>query len=103
MDALIDPVDLAKKLIAWPSITPASGRVFDELEEAGETLLRPGDIATFPRDAANGHHLVNRSNRACTFVAIDNSEGEGNCHYPDVDLVWNMGDERYTHRDGTPY
>ncbi|HEV2043423.1 MAG TPA: succinyl-diaminopimelate desuccinylase [Sphingomicrobium sp.] len=34
MNALIDPVDLAKKLIAWPSITPASGRVFDELEEA---------------------------------------------------------------------
>ena len=34
MNALIDPVDLAKKLIAWPSITPANGRVFDELEEA---------------------------------------------------------------------
>ena len=34
MNALIDPVDLAKRLIAWPSITPANGRVFDELEEA---------------------------------------------------------------------
>lgn len=34
MNALIDPVDLAKRLIAWPSITPAKGRVFDELEEA---------------------------------------------------------------------
>jgi len=34
MNALIDPVDLAKRLIACPSITPASGRVFDQLEEA---------------------------------------------------------------------
>ncbi len=37
------------------------------------------------------------------FVAIDNSEGEGDCHYPDADLIWNMGEERYTHKDGTPY
>ncbi|MCY7398613.1 MAG: succinyl-diaminopimelate desuccinylase [Sphingomonas bacterium] len=34
MNSLIDPVDLAKRLIACPSITPASGRVFDQLEEA---------------------------------------------------------------------
>ena len=31
---MIDPIELAKRLIACPSITPASGRVFDELEEA---------------------------------------------------------------------
>ena len=73
------------------------------VEDGGETLLRPGDIATFGADVANGHHLVNRSDRPCTFVAIDNSEGEGNCHYPDADLIWNMADQRYTHRDGTPY
>ncbi|MEO5578178.1 MAG: succinyl-diaminopimelate desuccinylase [Sphingomicrobium sp.] len=34
MTSLIDPVDLAKRLIACPSVTPASGRVFAELEEA---------------------------------------------------------------------
>ena len=73
------------------------------VEDGGETLLRPGDLATFPRNVANGHHLVNRSHKPCTFVAIDNKEGEGDCHYPDVDLIWNMGEERYTHRDGTPY
>ena len=66
------------------------------VEDDGETLLRPGDIATFAADVANGHHLINRSDRPCTFVAIDNSEGEGDCHYPDVDLKWNMAEERYT-------
>jgi succinyl-diaminopimelate desuccinylase len=34
MTAAIDPVDLAARLIACPSVTPASGAVFDVLEEA---------------------------------------------------------------------
>lgn len=29
---MLDPLDLAKRLIAAPSVTPATGRVFDELE-----------------------------------------------------------------------
>ena len=69
------------------------------IEDGGETLLRAGDIATFAGDVANGHHLVNRSDRDCSFVAIDNAEGEGDCHYPDVDLLWNMGEEHYTRKD----
>lgn len=73
------------------------------VEDDRETVLRAGDIATFGADVANGHHLVNRSDRPCTFVAIDNQEGEGDCHYPDADLIWNQADQRYTHRDGTAY
>jgi succinyl-diaminopimelate desuccinylase len=34
MTRAIDPVDLASELIACPSVTPASGRVFDVLEAA---------------------------------------------------------------------
>jgi len=34
MSAAIDPVDLAARLIACPSVTPATGQVFDVLEEA---------------------------------------------------------------------
>ncbi|HEY0627675.1 MAG TPA: succinyl-diaminopimelate desuccinylase [Allosphingosinicella sp.] len=37
MTAAIDPIELASRLIAVPSVTPASGEVFDVLEEA----LRP--------------------------------------------------------------
>jgi succinyl-diaminopimelate desuccinylase len=37
MSVAIDPVDLARRLIACPSVTPAAGAVFDVLEEA----LRP--------------------------------------------------------------
>jgi uncharacterized cupin superfamily protein len=71
------------------------------VEEDGETILRAGDLAVFPRDVANGHHLINRSDRPCTFVAIDHSPGEGDCHYPDIDLLWDMSAERYTRKDGS--
>ena len=38
MTSAIDPVDLAARLIACPSITPATGAVFDVLEEALEGI-----------------------------------------------------------------
>ena len=73
------------------------------VEEDGETVLRPGDCAVFPKDVANGHHLINRSDRSCTFVAIDNQRGEGDCHYPDADLRYEVAGDRYVHKDGMPY
>ena len=73
------------------------------VEDEGESVLRPGDCAAFPKDAPNGHHLVNRSDRPCTFLAIDGRAGEGDCHYPDIDLRWDMKGDRYTHKDGSPY
>ena len=73
------------------------------VEDEGETVLRPGDIAAFPKGVANGHHLVNRSDRPCTFLAIDNRRDEGDCHYPDIDLLWDVSEQRYTRKDGTPY
>lgn len=73
------------------------------VEDDCETLLGPGDCAAFPKDVADGHHLVNRSDRPCTFLAIDNRRGEGDCHYPDIDLHWDKTGGRYTRKDGTPY
>ncbi|HEU5482572.1 MAG TPA: cupin domain-containing protein, partial [Sphingomicrobium sp.] len=71
------------------------------VEDDGETVLRAGDCAVFPKDVANGHHLVNRSKRPCTLLAIDNRRGEGDCHYPDADLRFDAANGRYTHKDGS--
>jgi len=73
------------------------------IEDDGETILRAGDCAAFPKDVANGHHLVNRSDRPCVFLAMDSQLAEGDCHYPDIDLHWDMTGGRYTRKDGTPY
>jgi uncharacterized cupin superfamily protein len=72
------------------------------VEEDGETILRAGDIAAFPKGVANGHHLVNRSGAPCTFVAIGRPAVSA-CHYPDVDMHLPPGAGHYTRKDGTPY
>ena len=73
------------------------------VEDGGETVLRAGDCAAFPKDVANGHHLVNRSAAPCSFLAFDVQAGEGDCHYPDADLHYEVAGDRYIRKDGTPY
>src|SRR3954467_8715179 len=38
------------------------------VEDEGPTVLRPGDLAAFPKGTGNGHHLRNESNEDCAFV-----------------------------------
>ncbi|QPQ55475.1 cupin domain-containing protein [Allosphingosinicella flava] len=72
------------------------------VEEGSETVLRPGDCAAFPKGAPNGHHLVNRTEADCTFV-VAGSPDSGQCHYPDIDLLWDSAAGIYRHKDGEPY
>lgn len=55
------------------------------VENAGRTPMRAGDIAAFPKGVADGHHLINESDRPCRFVAIGRPAAS-DCHYPDVDM-----------------
>lgn len=71
------------------------------IEDDSETPMRPGDVAAWPAGVRNGHHLVNRSDKDCVFIAIgtgDRSKGGG---YSDIDMTFS--DEGYFHKDGTPY
>ena len=72
------------------------------VEEDGETLMRAGDCAAFPKGVPNGHHLVNRSGAPCTFVAIG-KPAASDCHYPDIDLHLDGPTQRYMRKDGTEY
>ena len=72
------------------------------VEDEGETLLRAGDCATFPKGAANGHHLVNRGSEDCVFLCVGGPEA-GDCFYPDIDLHWDGAAGAYRRKDGTPY
>jgi uncharacterized cupin superfamily protein len=72
------------------------------IEDKGETALNPGEIAAFPKGIANGHHLVNRSDRPCIFVAIG-KQATSDCHYPDVDMHLDAASGVFTRKDGTPY
>jgi len=72
------------------------------IEEGGETMMHPGDIAAFPKSVPDGHHLVNRSDTDCVFVAIGRPAAT-DCHYPDIDMHLDAASNSFTHKDGSPY
>lgn len=71
------------------------------IDDNGEHVLRPGDCASFPKNDGNGHHLQNRTDADCVFVVIGGGTDVGGS-YPDIDMRW-TADDRYVHKDGTPY
>ena len=72
------------------------------IEDEGETPMRAGDVAVFLKGVANGHHLVNRSDEDCVFVAVGR-ESTSDCHYPDIDLLLDAANHAFVHKDGSPY
>ena len=55
------------------------------VDDSGETMMHPGDVAAFPKGDGNGHVLQNRSNATCVFIAVGRP-AETDCHYPDIDM-----------------
>jgi uncharacterized cupin superfamily protein len=71
------------------------------VEDDGESIMRAGDIAAWAAGMQNGHHLVNRSDADCTFVAISAGDKNGSGAYSDIDMKFDS--EGYYHKDGTAY
>jgi uncharacterized cupin superfamily protein len=71
------------------------------IEDDGETIMRPGDVAAWAAGVQNGHHLVNRTDTDCIFIAIGTGERSKGGAYSDIDMTF--GDDGYFHKDGTPY
>ena len=71
-------------------------------ENEGESVLRAGDCAAFPKGVANGHRLINRSNADCVFVVVGKA-AISDCHYPDIDLHLDGPTQRFVHKDGSAF
>ena len=71
------------------------------IEDQGETVMRAGDVAAFPKGMRNGHHFVNRSDADCRFVAVGGGAQLGGS-YSDIDMEF-TADDRYVRKDGTDY
>ena len=73
------------------------------IEDGGETLLRAGDCAAFPKNSGDGHHMVNRSETTEIYIEVGNrAEADVTTCY-DIDMMSGNADGRFTHKDGTPY
>jgi uncharacterized cupin superfamily protein len=73
--------------------------------EAGAQTLKSGMGAGFPAGKADGHHLVNRSDRDVLYLEVgDRREGD-QVEYPGIDLrlAWMDGDRAFVHLDGRPW
>ncbi len=71
----------------------------------GEQTLGAGMAAGFPAGKADGHHLINRSERDATLLAVGDRTAGDDVDYPDIDLDLREidGEKRYRRKDGTPY
>lgn len=73
----------------------------DLITDDGEETLRPGDCAAFKAGEANGHHLVNRSNRDAVVLEVGNSdEARDRTVYSDIDMIADPI-AGYVRRDGS--
>jgi uncharacterized cupin superfamily protein len=73
------------------------------VEDGGETMLRAGDAATFPKGTGNGHHLVNRSSMTAVYLEVGSRHRDDLTTCSDIDLQSSNADGRFVHKDGTPY
>ena len=71
------------------------------VEDAGETLLRAGECAAWAKGVRDGHHLINRSDAECSFIAVGGGVRTGG-GYSDIDMIF-TGDGRYVRKDGREY
>jgi uncharacterized cupin superfamily protein len=72
------------------------------VEDAGETLLRAGECAAFPKDSGDGHHLVNRSDADAVYLEVGARDPDDVIYASDVDMMSPSRDGRFLRRDGAP-
>jgi len=71
----------------------------------GETVLTPGMIAGFPAGQANGHHLLNRTDRTASILEVGSRRDDDAVEYPDVDMKLTKADGHLTltRKDGSAF
>jgi uncharacterized cupin superfamily protein len=73
------------------------------IEDGGETVLRAGDCAAFPKASGDGHHLINRSEATAVYLEVGSRSPDDLITCSDVDMMSAAADGRFTHKDGAPY
>jgi uncharacterized cupin superfamily protein len=74
--------------------------------DAGEQPMRPGMVAGFPAGRADGHHLINRSDRPATYLEIGSRRRDvDEAVYSDIDMELRLrgGHHVFVHKNGEPY
>lgn len=73
------------------------------VEDGGETLLRAGDCAAFPKGSKNGHHMINRARTAAVYLEVGSRQADDLTTCSDIDMMSANADGRFVHKSGAPY
>ena len=73
------------------------------VEDGGETVLKPGDCAAFPKDSGNGHHLINKSDMMAVYLEVGSRQPADMTTCSDIDMMSSNADGRFVRKDGTPF
>jgi len=75
------------------------------IEDGSTTVLQRGDAAGSKAGVANGHHLVNTSQRDALYLEVGTRAKRERAHYPDVDLIYDRDESgvRFSRRSGEAY
>jgi uncharacterized cupin superfamily protein len=74
--------------------------------DRGEQVLRPGAAAGFPAGTADGHHLINRTDRPATYLEVGARRHEvDEVEYSDIDMAIRHqgGVQTFVRKSGEPY
>lgn len=73
-------------------------------EDSGEIVLKPGDAAAWKAGVANGHCIINRSDRDAVFIEVGTRAPTERAHYSEIDMVFMRTDKgvHYTKKNGEP-
>jgi uncharacterized cupin superfamily protein len=74
-------------------------------EDGSEVMMGPGDAAGFKAGVANGHCLINRSERDAIYLEVGTRAARERAEYPDINLRAERDESgmRYLHKSGEPY
>lgn len=73
------------------------------VEDEGETVLRAGDCAAFPKGSGNGHHMINKGTEVAIYLEVGSRAPADLTTCSDIDVMSANADGRFVHKDGTPY
>lgn len=73
------------------------------VEDDGETLIRAGERAAFPKCTGNGHHLKNQSKVVAVYLEVGSRNPDDLATCSDVDMKSSNADGRFVYKDGASY
>ena len=73
------------------------------VEDAGETIGRAGDCATFAKNSGDGHHMITRSDVMAVYLEVGSRSEHDVVICSDIDMMSPSAAAGFTHKDGTPY